>query len=328
MKYFPISLENRYGFINNNGQVMIEPKFEYVCGTRYIVELLAIIRFLKKSKDHPSVVFLHGPLVNSYETYDEEEPNYIPGLDMGFLNEQEIKSDDVISEVKSIPKNSDGERLWNQLIAVYGYMLKKLFSNNIPIIGVIERSVSQSFTKGILSLLQFEGSITESYKRKIISLLKKYKISDDFLFGCVLEEGEYITPIVLTKNFQRRSHERWQSVIQQFPNPFAKILKTSSSRFPFRVEMNCNPDNSEIKEIFSLLYHTSLLLPNYAFPVGLDIADKYTKIPDWLSKGVSTSLTAIFLSKALKTGNPRILMQTRQLLASSPRDFFFRPGIK
>jgi hypothetical protein len=75
----------------------------------------------------------------------------------------------------------------------------------------------------------------------------------------------------------------------------------------------------------SLLYHMSLLLPNYAFPVGIDIADKYVKIPDWLSKGVSASLTAAVLKKLLKSGDERALIQVRRLLALAPRDFFFRP---
>ena len=88
--------------------------------------------------------------------------------------------------------------------------------------------------------------------------------------------------------------------------------------------MNTRPT---VNEIMSLIYHTALLLPNYAFPVGIDIADKYAKIPDWLSKGISARLTANILNRVLQTGNDRILRQVRQLLARSPRDFFFRPKI-
>ncbi len=74
-----------------------------------------------------------------------------------------------------------------------------------------------------------------------------------------------------------------------------------------------------------LVYHTSRLLPEYAFPVGLDIVDKYARVPDWLSKGVSAAIAAQVLAKAVTTGQPRVLQQVRKLLAQSPRDFYFRP---
>jgi hypothetical protein len=105
------------------------------------------------------------------------------------------------------------------------------------------------------------------------------------------------------------------------------MLKTSANNFPFRVELNNLNLKPAVHEIMGLLYHTALLLPNYAFPVGLDIADKYAKIPDWLSKGISARLTANILNRVLQTGNDRILKQIRQLLARSPRDFFYRPKI-
>jgi hypothetical protein len=79
--------------------------------------------------------------------------------------------------------------------------------------------------------------------------------------------------------------------------------------------------------LLSLVYHTSRLLPDYAFPVGLDIADKYAKIPDWLSKGISDKLATATLSKALQTGDQRTIMLVKKFLSQNPRDFFFRPKV-
>jgi hypothetical protein len=77
--------------------------------------------------------------------------------------------------------------------------------------------------------------------------------------------------------------------------------------------------------VLRLLYHTSRLLPRYAFPVGLDIVDKYAKVPDWLSRGVSARIAADVLLRALQTGDSNIVAQVRQFLARTPRDFFYRP---
>ena len=43
--------------------------------------------------------------------------------------------------------------------------------------------------------------------------LARLNISDDFLFGCVLQEGEYISPIVIPKNEPRRARDNWQRVV-------------------------------------------------------------------------------------------------------------------
>ncbi len=295
---------------------------------RYILEPLTILRHLNAEKEKTSdLVFLHGPLQNAFETYDELTPYYVPGAGKGFLDECAITRADIEASVSSIPNNFRADSMWNQCIPVYLWIMKKIFSCSIPIVGVVERTNSQEFTKQILIELVKDGTIPDSTMRKIRSLITKYDIGDEFLFGCVLEEGEYIRPVSLIKNLRKRAHDKWQPVVEQFPKPFSTMLKTSANRFPFRVEINGSFDESIIKKIMNLLYHTSLLLPHYAFPVGIDIADKYARIPDWLSKGISATLTAAILSKTLQTGNDRLLRQVRQLLARSPRDFFFRPGV-
>lgn len=74
-----------------------------------------------------------------------------------------------------------------------------------------------------------------------------------------------------------------------------------------------------------LLYHTARLLPRYAFPVGLDIVDKYAKVPEWLSGNISARLAATVLNRAMAEGDARLIAQVRRLLSHTPRDFFYRP---
>jgi hypothetical protein len=55
--------------------------------------------------------------------------------------------------------------------------------------------------------------------------------------------------------------------------------------------------------------------------------DKYAKVPDWLSRNISARLAATVLNKAMAEGDSRLVAQIRQLLAHTPRDFFYRPQI-
>ena len=295
---------------------------------RYILEPITALNHIQNEKTKSDIFFLHGPLVNQFVMYDEEAPNGIPGLSKGFLKKYNISCDDVSKYFNYVPRDSDGNLLWNQPIPIYGFILKKIFEQNIPLVGVIERSNSRILIETLLQILVDKNIINESYRKKYLDEVKKYEIKDDFLFGCLLNEGEYLEPIKIIKNKTTRAHDRWQDVISQYPVPYASVLKVSNNKFPYRVELNSCPEKEKKEMLFGLLFHTSLLLPNYVFPVGLDIVDKYAKIPDWLSRGVSSSLTAFVLSKALQTGDPQILMSVRQLLASSPRDFFFRPNYK
>jgi hypothetical protein len=79
------------------------------------------------------------------------------------------------------------------------------------------------------------------------------------------------------------------------------------------------------ESVMRILYHTARLLPRYAFPVGLDIEDKYAKVPDWLSKNVSAQIAAKVLNRTIAEGDARLVTQVRKLLAHTPRDFFYRP---
>jgi hypothetical protein len=294
--------------------------------SRFILESLGALRFIDSSRLAPSKLLLvHGPLQNPFVVYDETEPSYVPGVSKEFLSCQGISEKDVKDLVRDIPPFRNGGVLWNGCIAVYLYIMKRLWSAEVPILGVVERAPSASLTRAVIERLIDEERIPRSTGIKLRERILRYEIGDELLFGCILEEGEYLLPFELQKQFRRRAHPNWQPVIDQFPRVNATMIKCSAVNFPFRVEMSHVPELNDLDARMSLLYHMSLLLPNYVFPVGIDIADKYVKIPDWLSKGVSERLTASVLKRVLETGDSKTLMQVRRLLAMSPRDFFFRP---
>ncbi len=290
---------------------------------RYILEPFTGLEHLKGYPDTSHLV-LHGPLVSQFAQYDEGPPNYIPFVDPYFLAKYNIDEEKVIQLVNDIPRDSNDQRCWNQFMALYGFLMRSISRNDKPIVGVVERAGGRAVFNTVLSQLRRDGVIARPYEKKVQEILVRYRFSDDFLFGCILKDGEYISPIPIAKNLVRRARGRWQPVVRQFLRPSATMLKTDSALFPFRVEMN--PAATEDADfVLRLLYHTARLLPRYAFPVGLDIADKYAKIPDWISRGVSDQMKAAIVRQAVQTDDPEIVMQVRHLLAGGPRDFFYRP---
>lgn len=291
--------------------------------SRYLLEPLTGLRYLR---DHSEAValFMHGPLVNQFTMYDEGDPNFLPCLSARFLKECGVSREEVQKHVKYVPETPSGKSLWNQFMALYGYVMGRLDAASIPVIGVVERTAGRWLARAVLAELESSGVIVSKYANRVLSELERYDISDDFLFGCVLKDGEYLTPVPIVKSLPKRAREKWQLVVQQYPHPYTTILKTSDVAFPYRIELN-QAARKQSAFIVRLLYHTSRLLPQYAFPVGLDIVDKLAKVPDWLSRGISAHLSADVLRRALRTGDPVLVEQIRRFLARRPRDFFFRP---
>jgi len=293
---------------------------------RYTLELLSALEFVKSHRNLEAL-FLHGPLVNSFVMYDEGEPHFIPYLKEDFLAQFGITAAAIEDALSDIPRSRDGRgRMSRQFMAVYGYLLAQMAVSSVPLVGVVERSAGSWLAQAVLRSAVDAQIIKQDYRAKVMTLLKRYNISDDFLFGCVLEEGEYLTPVTIAKNEKRRAREIWQPVVAQFSPPFATVLKTTETSFPFRVEMNrAGSDNQA--NVMRALYHTARLLPRYAFPVGLDIVDKYAKVPDWLSKNISARMAARVLNRTIAEGDARLVAQVRRLLAHTPRDFFYRPKV-
>lgn len=290
---------------------------------RYILELMVSINAAEK-EENTKALFLHGPLVNQFVDYDNLEPYCLPGLDSNFLNQMGITKELVTAGVTDIPLSREGDSLWNHSMAVYCYLLSRSSACEIPLIGVVERSTGHAVTFALLQRLEDDGVIREKYRRRVNRIMERYRITDTFLFGCLLDRGEYFTPIEIDKNSERRAHEEWKAVVRQYARPFSTLIKTEDSMPPFRVEMNPAALDQEAS-IMQLTYHTARLLPKYAFPVGLDIVDKYAKIPDWISRGISASLASTVMRTALQDGDPKVIAQVRRFLAGEPRDFFYRP---
>ncbi len=74
-----------------------------------------------------------------------------------------------------------------------------------------------------------------------------------------------------------------------------------------------------------MVYQTARLLPNYGFPVGLDIVDKFAKVPNWMSQGIRKEHAVALLRSALKSGEPKAVEFAKKVLTARGRDWLFRP---
>jgi hypothetical protein len=112
-----------------------------------------------------------------------------------------------------------------------------------------------------------------------------------------------------------------------FPSIRACYVQVSKTTDPIRVETFEELGEDQIAKAVRRVYLYSRLLPGYGFPVGLDIADKYSHVPNWLTEAYG-KLIRYHLGVSLQTGEitdaemRRILVQA---IYMTNRDWLFRP---
>jgi hypothetical protein len=276
-----------------------------------IISETAAVWHLVKGDNCPNAVLLHGPLVNPAAPYGLEDfPSYSLPACRRFLDDPGW--------------NGDDEQ--RQFVALYAELLKRIAEAGKTAIGVVERSVGKEpvVTRTALYALQDAGTLREKETRDLLQVIKTYGLNDATLLDVVLSEGEYLKPIpVMRQGPENKWPDAWKTWIRSYPNALTTYLKPSELTVPFRVE--AFEREPAMEGALELVLHTSRLLPSYGFPVGLDIVDKFAKVPEWMSKGIRGQHQVVLLKKALESGDPRALTFAKRVLTAQGRDWFFRP---
>lgn len=225
----------------------------------------------------------------------------------------------------------------------------------IPIIaGVVERGNLREFIEKSLLERVFRGLREKGnadYFNKIYgrsdlaspkALLDRLGYTDALLLAMLLEPGQYSEPWQISKYNNLRYgdvsllNEAGTSRVNFEPLKPGKIgfpcikgsyVQVSKTTEPVRVEVFEELGEDQILEAVRRAYLYSKLLPGYGFPVGLDIADKYAKVPAWLTDAYA-KLIRFHLSTSLQRGEipdaemRRILIQAMYM---TNRDWLFRP---
>ena len=230
---------------------------------RMTLEVSAVRKLLNRVKDI-SAVLLHGPLINPVSPYGLKGfPAFKPDL-ASQLTGEEIQEGD----------NS-------HFVAVYLQILDFLKEKEIPVLGVIERNNTKScrFVANILASLEKKKQLsTKIYRSLQDRLEEEITLNDSMILDIILEPGEFVSPLSVNRQgTENHWPNDWKSHIRRYPLANTTYIKPSENSEPFRIESFDNL--SDYQEWYSLIFYTSRLLPNYGFPVGLDIVDKYAKVP-------------------------------------------------
>jgi hypothetical protein len=228
----------------------------------------------------------------------------------------------------------------------------------VPIIaGVVERGGTlRQFSETVLLERVFRGLrkrakqhyFNEMYGRKDLTspkaLLDRLGYTDALLLGMLLRPGEASEPWSMDKYSGLRrgdvalpgeSHEEKVDFSPLahpnigFPHVTGFYVHVSETTEPIRVEVFTNLGEEQVHLAAERSYLYARLLPQYGFPVGLDIADKHAKVPAWMTDAYA-KLIRHHLGVSLQRGEitdaelRRILVQA---IYMTHRDWLFRPKV-
>lgn len=228
--------------------------------------------------------------------------------------------------------------------------------NPIPIIcGAVERGELREFSQKVLLERVFRGLkekgnenyFNDMYGREDLTapkpFLDKLGYTDAILLSMLLEVGQFSESWEIDKFSGLRSgnvalpNEAGTTTVKfsvlQPPNNFGfprvsgcyvRVLETAD---PIRIETFDELGAEQIEEAVRRVYLYSSLLPGYGFPVGLDIADKFAKVPAWMTDAYA-KLIKLHLGISLQRGEISD-KQMREILVQAiymtQRDWLFRP---
>jgi len=291
---------------------------------RIATETAAAVAVLEQ-EPKPKFLLLHGALVNPASRYSDETADHGQIIaEWPAFNPSALRM--LLPNEKALPEGQNAK-----FIPVYRRQLQELWESDVAICGVVERpGATTSVTRELVLALPDDAIATHislppsQWKREFLTAAETFGITDRLLMHCVLFENETTVPIAVDRNEEHKAPAHWRSVIRTFPKPYVAFMLPSDRAPPLRWEI-FDRGLEQFEEFASLLLHSSKLLPGYAFPVGLDIVDKFAKVPNWMGKPISARLAAEVLRRAMESGDASVSNAVRKLLTSSRREWFLRP---
>ncbi len=331
---------------------------DYISVGRIIIELLAAYNVLYDEEfNDTDILILHGPLVHRMSQYS---PQYIGEKDIrkiissSFFNKNKYLADIIKNfrikcntcPIRNQISNwcSEYERQ-NRISAVcfIKFLLEEIFtkskeSHKPLIFGAVERSKMTEYTKKVIFPLLYQYnrnflhlfniSPSNNLKKDLIKFLEKTSYHDALLLSLILNEGEYTQPKIAEDIFTgfKQKFKDMDKILKKKLGIKYIYLKVKQNTFPIRLEFPSFLSTGEINKIINNAYLYSKLLPNYAFPIGLDIVDKFAKIPSWM---VESFKKLIMLRLNIEANNEieKIFCKIMNLILLQRRDWQFRPKI-
>lgn len=278
---------------------------------RFCLEASAACQCLER-KPKPDFLFLHGALVNPVSAYADSDfpPFSARGL-----------------EILLPPPERNRTGRDAEFVFVYLHLLQVLRNSGVNVASIVERaSFSSLVSRTWLDYLK--GQTVSSGAQDMEEIKKQladYRISDSLLFHTILNEGEYLTPVEVDRNVAAKRPQYSFEVIDQYPRPKVTYVGVGQFAQPLRVEFFEEPP-AGYEACIRLVIHSCRLMPNYAFPAGLDIVDTFAKVPNWMSRPIHSTMAVQLMKRALDTGNPKMIEAAKRMLCGTTRDWLFRPN--
>ena len=280
-------------------------------GARIIFEAATLVKHILLNKKY-DYCFLHGPI----------EATVMPFTVPGFPSFTKFAVENMFPFINVKKICVEGRHFINLYLEALNYIRKSKF----PLYGVVETSNSAPYVKNLLFNYKCKGSISDKDYNNIIKTIKKYKITDSHLLEIILSSGQALKPIETKKQIQGftvTAGSAWEEKMERFPKVYIGYVKVNDNQAPIRIESLNNPKNL-IKD-YEYILGTSRLLPNYGFPVGLNIVDKFAKIPNWMSKASRKYYATHLLRQAIKNKDQNTISLAVKILAKKARSWRNRP---
>jgi len=293
---------------------------------RISIECAGAAHILRQDHD-VKYLFLHGSLVNPVSRYTDLMEN---GQPIAVFPEFSTKPIKIL-----LPPDEQSRRGKDaNFIRVYLRQLQLLEQSRAVVCGVVEReSQASSVYKQIVEKVIEHPAVPSLLSKApgdwadwFSHMAEQFRITDALLFRCVLEPGEVLIPVVVDRNELGRAPAAWLEDIRQYPRPWVSYMLPTEWGQPVRLEL-FEKDLERFQELTRLLMHCTWLLPRYAFPVGLDIADKYAKVPNWMTRPINTNTAVQALRRAMDANDMATFNALRRMLCGSTRDWLFRPKL-
>jgi hypothetical protein len=320
---------------------------------RMIAEMSAVLEALKECP-RGSVTVLHGPLLYPMAGYTGHDPFTDQDLTQFHLGNR----DEVDLYLEECQRLVDKDFQWVKNLAAQGradpvcylrFLLRRSIEvareKDILLMGVVERGQAVNFLRQYLLPMVIERHpdilaeffpardirVTSS-EEKVRLLIELLNMNDSLLLALLLHEREYTQYYPLIKTTQRQVEARYAPVVDEargFPRVCGAYLKTRDNMLPIRVELPSEADDHVRQEAILRVFAYSSLLPEYAFPVGLDVVDKFAKIPNWLSRAYQRNVEAYLQEAMVRGGLSDDELRTLVVLQNlGTRDFLFRPSVR
>ena len=280
-------------------------------GARIIFEAATLTKHILLNKKF-DYCFLHGPI----------EATVMPFTVPGFPTFTKFAVENMFPFINTKKINIEDRHFINLYLEALNFIKKSKF----PIFGVVETSNSAPYIKNLLFNYKCKGTVSNKDYNNIIKTIKKYKITDSHLLEIILSSGQALKPIEIKKQIQGftiTSGSSWEEKMDRFPKVHIGYIKVNDSQAPIRIESLNYPKNL-IKD-YEYILGTSRLLPNYGFPVGLNVVDKFAKIPNWMSKASRKYYATHLLRQAIKNKDQNTISLAVKILAKKARSWRNRP---